>query len=82
MSHLVIRYLFCSLLVTVSSSHKTVITSSSSTSTTGTSVGVYKIEGDIVFPPDVNALHNTRILVNEGEFVGIPRIDGSFVIAG
>jgi hypothetical protein len=43
---------------------------------------VYKIEGKIVFPPDVNALHDTRILVNEGEFVGIPHIDGSFVIAG
>jgi hypothetical protein len=43
---------------------------------------VHKIEGNIVFPPGVNALHDTRILVNEGEFVGIPHIDGSFVIAG
>ncbi len=81
MSHLVIWCLFYSLLVAVSSSHKTVITSSSSTSTVR-SVGVHKIEGNIVFPPGVNALHDTRILVNEGEFVGIPHIDGSFVIAG
>ncbi len=70
MSDLVIWYLFYFLLVGVSST------------STSRSVGVYKIEGKIVFPPDVNALHDTRILVNEGEFVGIPHIDGSFVIAG
>ena len=44
---------------------------------------MYKVEGIIIFPSAMNnALRNTRILVNEGEFIGIPRIDGSFVIAG
>mgnify|MGYP006892795829 FL=1 len=46
-------------------------------------VNMYKVEGIIIFPSAMNnALRNTRILVNEGEFIGIPRIDGSFVIAG
>ncbi len=71
MSHLIIWCLFCWLLVVVSS-----------LTNTETNVPTYKIEGNIFFPPGANVLHDTRILVNEGEFVGIPRIDGSFVIAG
>ena len=71
MSRLVIWYLFCCLLAVVASS-----------TDTDTKVPTYKIEGNILFPPGSDALHDTRILVNEGEFVGIPRIDGSFVIAG
>ncbi|CAF3503146.1 unnamed protein product [Rotaria socialis] len=45
-------------------------------------LGSYKIEGQIVFPPGGNALADTRILVNQGEYVGIPRVDGTFVISG
>ncbi|CAF1610616.1 unnamed protein product [Rotaria magnacalcarata] len=45
-------------------------------------LGSYKIEGQIVFPPGGNALADTRILVNQGEYIGIPRIDGTFVISG
>lgn len=46
-------------------------------------INMYKIEGTIVFPLGMNhALRNTRILVNEGEFIGIPRANGLFVIAG
>ncbi len=70
MSLLVKWYLFYTLLVTASSLASTDINV------------VYKIEGKILFPPNVNALHETRILVNEGEFIGIPHIDGSFVITG
>ena len=46
------------------------------------SEGVYKIEGKIVVPPGDNALENTRMLVDEGLFVGIPQVDGTFVISG
>lgn len=52
-----------------------------STNTVG-NVNIHKIEGKIVFPPGLKAIDHTRILVNEGEFVGIPHPDGSFVIAG
>ncbi|CAF2798191.1 unnamed protein product [Rotaria sp. Silwood2] len=46
------------------------------------SVSSYQIEGQIIFPSDDEALGDTRILVNEGEYIGIPRIDGTFVISG
>ncbi len=46
------------------------------------SVGSYKIEGKIIVPPGDNALDNTRILIDEGLYVGIPQVDGTFVICG
>jgi len=46
------------------------------------SVGSYKIEGKITVPPGDNALENTRILIDEGLYVGIPQVDGTFVICG
>ncbi len=46
------------------------------------SVGSYKIEGKIIVPPGDNALENTRILIDEGLYVGIPQVDGTFVICG
>jgi len=46
------------------------------------SVGSYKIEGKITVPPGDNALENTRILIDEGLYVGIPQVDGTFVIGG
>lgn len=46
------------------------------------SVGSFKIEGKIIVPPGDNALENTRILIDEGLFVGIPQVDGTFAICG
>jgi len=46
------------------------------------SVGSYKIEGKIIVPPGDNALENTRILIDEGLYVGVPQVDGTFVICG
>ncbi len=46
------------------------------------SVGSYKIEGKITVPPGDNALENTRILIDEGLYVGIPQVDGTFVLSG
>lgn len=46
------------------------------------SVGSYKIEGKIIVPPGDNALENTRILIDDGLHVGIPQVDGTFVICG
>jgi hypothetical protein len=46
------------------------------------SVGSFKIEGKITVPPGDNALENTRILIDEGLYVGIPQVDGTFVICG
>jgi hypothetical protein len=46
------------------------------------SVGSFKIEGKIIVPPGDNALENTRILIDEGLYVGIPQVDGTFVICG
>jgi ER membrane protein complex subunit 7 len=46
------------------------------------SVGSHKIEGKIIIPPGDNALESTRILIDEGLYVGIPQIDGTFVICG
>ena len=45
-------------------------------------IGSYKIEGKIIVPPGDNALENTRILIDEGLYVGIPQVDGTFVICG
>jgi hypothetical protein len=45
-------------------------------------IDLYKIEGRVVFPPGEDDIHNVRILVDEGQYIGIPRIDGTFVIAG
>ena len=42
----------------------------------------YKIEGKIIIPPGDNALESTRILVDEGQFIGIPQVDGTFSICG
>ncbi|CAF2308654.1 unnamed protein product [Rotaria sp. Silwood2] len=46
------------------------------------SVGSFKIEGKIIVPPGDNALENTRILIDEGLYIGIPQVDGTFVISG
>lgn len=46
------------------------------------SVGSFKIEGKIIVPPGDNALENTRILIDEGLYIGIPQVDGTFVICG
>lgn len=46
------------------------------------SVGSYKIEGKITVPPGDNALESTRILIDDGLHVGIPQVDGTFVICG
>jgi hypothetical protein len=46
------------------------------------STDLYTIEGKIVFPSGENALDDVRILVDEGQYVGIPRADGIFVISG
>ena len=46
------------------------------------SVGSHRIEGKIIIPPGDNALESTRILIDEGLYVGIPQIDGTFVICG
>ena len=45
-------------------------------------INTYNIEGQIIFRPEDNALTETHILVNEGQYVGIPRIDGTFIISG
>ncbi|CAF4016752.1 unnamed protein product [Rotaria magnacalcarata] len=45
-------------------------------------VGSFKIEGKIIVPPGDNALENTRILIDEGLYIGIPQVDGTFVISG
>ncbi|CAF0959902.1 unnamed protein product [Rotaria sordida] len=45
-------------------------------------IGSHKIEGQILFQPNDKALDDMRILVNEGEYIGIPRVDGTFVISG
>ncbi|CAF0910952.1 unnamed protein product [Adineta steineri] len=49
---------------------------------TNENVGSYKIEGKITVPPGDNALENTRILIDEGVYVGVPQVDGTFVICG
>jgi len=46
------------------------------------SIGSHKIEGKIIVPPGDNALDNTRILIDEGLYVGVPQVDGTFVICG
>ena len=46
------------------------------------SIGSFKIEGKIIVPPGDNSLENTRIMVDEGLYVGIPQVDGTFAICG
>ena len=46
------------------------------------SIELYQIEGQVVYPTRDDDIHNIRILVDEGRYVGIPRIDGTFIIAG
>lgn len=75
------QHLFYSLFIVISLFYGT-MNASSSSANTGKDIALYKIEGNIVFPPDAKDIHDTQILVNEGEFVGIPRVDGSFVVAG
>jgi len=44
--------------------------------------GSYKIEGKILIPPGDNSLDNTRVLIDEGQYIGIPQVDGTFVVYG
>lgn len=53
-----------------------------SISSSNESVGSFKIEGKIIVPPGDNALENTRILIDEGLYIGIPQVDGTFVVSG
>ncbi|UJR32521.1 hypothetical protein I4U23_019983 [Adineta vaga] len=52
------------------------------TTVSSSSVDLYQIEGKIIFPIRGDGIHHIRILVDEGQYVGIPRIDGTFVITG
>jgi hypothetical protein len=70
--------LFCSLLVILINASQ----DSMNVNPSNESVGSYKIEGKIIVPPGDNALENTRILIDEGLYVGIPQVDGTFVICG
>ncbi len=70
--------LFCSLLMMLINASQDSMTVNPSNE----SVGSYKIEGKIIVPPGDNALENTRILIDEGLYVGIPQVDGTFVICG
>lgn len=73
-----ISLLFCFLLMLVSHASQDAVANNPSNE----SVGSYKIEGKITVPPGDNALENTRILIDEGLYVGIPQVDGTFVISG
>lgn len=59
-----------------------ILSDSLATNPSHESVGSFKIEGKIIVPPGDNALENTRILIDEGLFVGIPQVDGTFAICG
>ncbi|CAF1314838.1 unnamed protein product [Adineta steineri] len=72
MSNVIVCCLFYSVLI--------IITTSSTTSTT--KAPLYTIEGQIVLPPDENNLGNIRILVDEGLYIGVPHVDGTFTISG
>lgn len=71
----ILSILFCSLFIHASQDAVSV-------NPANESVGSFKIEGKIIVPPGDNALENTRILIDEGLYVGIPQVDGSFVISG
>lgn len=58
------------------------INASSTSSNTEKHGAVYKIEGNILFSPGTKDVQLARVLVNEGQFIGFPRVNGSFVIAG
>lgn len=70
------------MVLTIASLFHDAVNASSSSTNSDKNSAVYKIEGTIILPPDAKDIQHTRILVNEGEFVGFPRVDGSFVIAG
>lgn len=59
-----------------------VTSDSSATVSSNENVGSFKLEGKIIVPPGDNSLENTRILVDEGLYVGIPQVDGTFSICG
>ncbi|CAF0918571.1 unnamed protein product [Didymodactylos carnosus] len=44
--------------------------------------GSYKIEGKILIPPGDNSLETTRVLIDDGQYIGIPQVDGTFVVCG
>lgn len=73
-----VTLLCCAILVlSVNSTQDSIAANPSSES-----VGSYKIEGKIIVPPGDNALENTRILIDEGLYVGIPQVDGTFSVCG
>jgi len=72
--------LFCLLMVPVGAVQEAAVASSAASSSEN--VGSYKIEGKIILPPGDNALDNTRILIDEGQYIGIPQVDGTFVVCG
>jgi len=62
--------LFCSMVVMfINASQDSIAINPSNES-----VGSYKIEGKIIVPPGDNAFENTRILIDEGLYVGIPQV--------
>ncbi|CAF3800111.1 unnamed protein product [Rotaria sp. Silwood1] len=71
-------YRFGLILMMVITSHTSM---AASPTTSSERIGSYKIEGQIFSPSDDKALDDMRVLVNEGEYVGIPRVDGTFVIS-
>jgi hypothetical protein len=73
-----ISILFCSLMGMLINASQ----DSMSVNPSNENVGSYKIEGKIIVPPGDNALENTRILIDEGLYVGIPQVDGTFIICG
>jgi len=73
-----ISILFCLMMVMFINASQDAIANNPSNE----SVGSFKIEGKIIVPPGDNALENTRILIDEGLYVGIPQVDGTFVICG
>jgi len=79
MHNLILWSIFGLMVISASSSQESVVTSSTYSME---SVGSYKIEGKIIVPPGDNALDNTRILIDEGQYVGIPQVDGTFVVCG
>jgi len=75
-------WLLLCLMTVVHTSPDTAAVYPSSSGSSVESVGSYKIEGKIIVPPGDNSLDNTRILIDEGLYVGIPQVDGTFIICG
>ncbi|CAF4084376.1 unnamed protein product, partial [Adineta steineri] len=75
MNILILWCLFYSILTKIT-------TSSSSSPSSSNKISLYTIEGQVVFPSDENVLDNIRILVDEGLYIGIPLVDGTFMISG